>query len=513
MRAGHWIVLIALVAAAAAGGWWVGTRRAPSHLAATQETAGGGPCPGGADPLYWKAPMDPTYVRDEPGKSPMGMDLVPVCPGESASVAGEGIRIDPALVQNMGVRTAPVARRDLARKVRTVGRVAYDERRVDHVHTKVQGWIERLFVEYEGELVRRGQPLLEIYSPELVSTQEELLLAARYRDATRESRFEDVSGGGEDLFQATRRRLELWDISKRDIERLLETGEVRKNLTLYAPTEGVVTHLMVRKGMEVGPNNNLYTIADLSHVWLYADVYEYELPWVREGQNAVIDLSYLPGRTFGGTVTYVYPFLDPKTRTARVRVELENPDLILKPDMFANVTIETQTREGVLAIPEEALIRSGRRSLAVVAVGEGRFSPREVVIGIDSGDGWVEVQDGLAEGDRVVTSGQFLIDSESKLQEAVQKMLAAKPAAETEHEGHEMPSTADSSPEPTDPHAGHAMPEGAHEGHDMPMPTPGTGQAPDPHAGHDMPEPVPEPTDPHAGHAMPEALHEGHAER
>jgi Cu(I)/Ag(I) efflux system membrane fusion protein/cobalt-zinc-cadmium efflux system membrane fusion protein len=430
--------------------------------------------------------MDPTYVREEPGKSPMGMDLVPVCPGEGAAGAGGGIEINPALVQSMGVRMAPVTRRDLARKVRAVGRVAYDERRVDHVHTKVQGWIERLFVEYEGEAVRRGQPLLEIYSPQLVSTQEELLLAARYRDATSESSFGDVSGGGEDLLLATRRRLELWDISKRDIDRLLETGEVRKNLTLYAPTEGVVTHLMAREGMEVGPNDNLYTIADLSRVWLYADVYEYELPWVREGQNAVIDLSYLPGRTFEGAVTYVYPFLDPKTRTARVRVELENPDLTFKPDMFANVTIETEIHPDVLAVPEAALIRSGRRTLAVVALGEGRFSPREVALGIDSGDGWVEVQGGLAEGDRVVTSGQFLIDSESKLQEAVQKMLAAQPAPDAEQEEHPMP-TAEGDPEPADPHAGHATPQPAQEH--------------DPHAGHTM----------EAQTVMPGA-HEGHAE-
>jgi multidrug efflux pump subunit AcrA (membrane-fusion protein) len=300
MRGKHWMVVVALVALAAAGGWWAGTRTRP-ETGAPMAAGGAGPCPGGAAPLYWKAPMDPTYIRDEPGKSPMGMDLVPVCPGEGSVVGGGGIQIDPGLVQSMGVRMEPVARRDLARKVRTVGRIAYDERRVDHVHTKVQGWIEHLFVEYEGELVRRGQPLLEIYSPQLVSTQEELLLAARYRDSTRESRFEDVSRGGEDLFQATRRRLELWDIPKRDIAWLLETGEVRKNLTLDAPTEGVVTHLMVREGMEVGPSDNLYTIADLSRVWVYADVYEYELPWVREGQKALIDLSYLPGRTFEGT--------------------------------------------------------------------------------------------------------------------------------------------------------------------------------------------------------------------
>ncbi len=517
MRSRHWIALLAVVAVlAAVGGWWAGTRTgvgAPARSAAR----GDGPCPGGAEPLYWKAPMDPTYVRDEPGKSPMGMDLVPVCAGQEAAGGDSGISINPALVQSMGVRVAPVARRDLARKVRAVGRVAYDERRVDHVHTKVQGWIERLFVEYEGELVRRGQPLLEIYSPELVSTQEELLLAARYRDATRGSRFEDVSRGGEELFDATRRRLELWDIPKRDIQRLLESGEVRKTLTLDAPTQGVVTHLMVRKGMEVGPNNNLYTIADLSRVWLYADVYEYELPWVREGQNAVIELSYLPGRTFEGTVTYVYPFLDPKTRTARVRIELDNPDLILKPDMFANVTIETETHDDVLAVPEEAVIRSGRRSLAIVALGEGRFSPREVALGIDSGDGWVEVRDGLAEGDRVVTSGQFLIDSESKLREAVQKMLAAQPAAEDEHEGHTMPTPDPGAP--SDPHAGHDMPGASdpHAGHTMPEPShPMPSPSDDPHAGHAMPDSG-HAMDPHAGHEMSSdpatsGAHEGHPE-
>lgn len=530
MRGASSLMIVALVVVAAAGGWWAGTRAGSNaETASPAASVGDGPCPGGTDALYWKAPMDPTYVRDEPGKSPMGMDLVPVCSGEGAAVGGGGIQVDPSLIQSMGVRIAPVTRRDLSRKLRTVGRVAYDERRVDHVHTKVQGWIERLFVEYEGELVKRGQPLLEIYSPELVSTQEELLLAARYRDATRESAFDDVSRGGEDLFLATRRRLELWDISKRDIDRLVETRNVRKNLTLYAPTEGVVTHLMVRKGMEVGANNNLYTIADLSRIWVYADVYEYELPWVKEGQHAAIDLSYLPGRVFEGTVTYVYPFLDPKTRTARVRVELDNPELILKPDMFANVTIQTETRADVLAVPEEAVIRSGRRSLAIVAAGDGRFAPREVTLGIDSGDGWVEVQDGLTAGDRVVTSGQFLIDSESKLQEAVQKMLTAEPTASGEHEGHEMQTPSDSDPAPDDPHAGHEMTAPEHEGHDMPMPVEENEESPDPHTGHAMPEesheghrmPMPaveppEAPDPHAGHAMPQAdspedPHAGHS--
>jgi Cu(I)/Ag(I) efflux system membrane fusion protein/cobalt-zinc-cadmium efflux system membrane fusion protein len=206
--------------------------------------------------------MDPTYVRDSPGKSPMGMDLVPECPSGGEAVAEGVVRIDPAVVQSIGVKTARVQCRDLTRTIRTVGRVEYDERLVAHVHTKVQGWVEKLYIEYEGQMVVAGQPLLEIYSPELVSTQEELLIAARYRDETSQSDFADVHEGGESLLEATRRRLELWDIPDRDIERLLVTGEIRKTLTLYAPSAGVVTHMMVRGGMEVGPNDNLYTIAD-----------------------------------------------------------------------------------------------------------------------------------------------------------------------------------------------------------------------------------------------------------
>ncbi len=498
MKTRQWLAMLATVIAAALGGWWVGARLGPDSPGPLSAASPAGPCPAGANPLYWKAPMDPTYIRDEPGQSPMGMDLVPVCLGETAAGGADSVRIAPMLIQSMGVRTEPAARRALSRKVRTVGRVTYDERRVSHVHTKVQGWIERLFVGYEGDLVKHGQPLLEIYSPELVSTAEELLLAKRYRDSTRRSRFEDVSRGGAELFRAARRRLELWDIAERDIERLLETGQVQKTLTLNAPTEGVVTHLMVRQGMEIGPNNNLYTIADLSRVWLYADVYEYELPWVREGQNATIELSYLPGHTFEGTVTYVSLFLDPKTRTARVRIELDNPGLLLKPDMFANVTIETGAREDVLAVPEEAVIRSGRRSLVVVTNGGGRFAPREVRLGVDSGDGWVEVQDGLAEGDRVVTSGQFLIDSESKLQEAIQKMLVATPAMKHERAGTQVATPAHAAHTPSGHglvgSAGHAMMEHGETGAPASAPT---------HAGHTPPR-LPHGLVNHAGHALME---------
>ena len=412
---------------------WVFPGRQEGERGTMEANAGEGPCPGDTAAQYWKAPMDPSYVRDGPGKSPMGMDLVPVCSDGASGELDGRIRIDPSAIQNIGVRVTEVSRRDLARKIRAVGRVTYDERLVDHVHTKIQGWLEHLYVEYEGEAVKKGQRLLEIYSPELVSTQEELLLAARYRRSTQNSPFEDVSEGGEALFEATRRRLELWDISRRDIDRLLETGEVRKTLTLHAPSRGVVTHLMVRRGMEVGPKDNLYTISDLSRVWVYADVYEYELPWIEVGQPSVVELSYLPGERFEGAVTYVYPFLDPKTRTARVRIELPNPDETLKPDMFANVTIESAVHPNVVVVPEEAVIRSGRRSLVILALGEGIFEPRDIELGLDSGDGWLEVSAGLDAGEQVVVSSQFLIDSESRLQAAVRKLLGARAEDQTVH--------------------------------------------------------------------------------
>jgi multidrug efflux pump subunit AcrA (membrane-fusion protein) len=494
------ISIALMVAAGAAVGWLANELFVSAPVGPATSELGSGPCPGGAQPAYWKAPMDPTYVRDAPGKSPMGMDLVPACAEEGDELPDRAVRINPGMIQNMGVRMAPIERRDLSRVVRAVGRVDYDERLVEHVHIKVQGWIEKLYVEYEGEMVKRGQPLLELYSPELVSTQEELLIAARYRDATGDSPFSDVKRGGDDLFEATRRRLALWDIPERDIDRLLDRGIVRKTLALYAPTSGVVTHLGVRKGMEVGVNDVLYTIADLSRVWVYADVYEYELAWIAEGQRGVVELSYLPGVALEGVVTYIYPYLNPKTRTARVRLELDNPGGVLKPDMFANVSIEAETRKGVLAVPEEAVIRSGRRNLIVVALGDGRFQPRDVTLGLDTGDGWLEVQDGVRESERVVTSGQFLIDSESKLQEAVQKLLAGNGDSidsvattdsadgaehsvsngkieDARHEGHAMPAEPAGAAE----HEGHATPAEAagaaeHEGHAMPAETVGAGE-------------------------------------
>jgi len=369
--------------------------------------------------------MDPTYVRDEPGQSPMGMDLVPECPSGSEAAEVGRIRIDPTTRQNIGLRTARVERRDLTRSIRAVGRVAYDERRVSHVHTKVQGWVESLRVDFVGQQVEKGEPLLELYSPDLVSTQEELLLAARYLDTTRSSAFETVREGGESLFEATKRRLELWDVPQRDIDRLLETGRVDRTLTLYAPASGIVTRLGVRSGMEVRPNENLYTVANLSSVWILGEVYEHELPWIELGQRGVVELAALPDLELEGRLTWVAPFLDPETRTAEVRLELPNPDGRLKPEMFGSVRIAASPREDVLVVPDPALIRSGRRTLAIVHLGDGNFEPREIQIGMESAEGWVEVQQGLEEGEEVVVSSQFLIDSESNLREAARALLDA----------------------------------------------------------------------------------------
>ncbi|MBW2422859.1 MAG: efflux RND transporter periplasmic adaptor subunit [Deltaproteobacteria bacterium] len=458
---------VIVAAAALAMGLLVGRSFSPEPQTAA---------PAEAEPeiLYWVAPMDPNYRRDEPGKSPMGMDLVPECPSAGSTAAEGTVVIDAATVQNIGVRTLEAEQRDLSRSIRAMGRVAYDERLVSHVHTKVQGWVEGLLVDYVGQRVEKGDPLLEIYSPELVATQEELLLAARYRDSTRTSPFEEVRGSGDSLFAATLRRLELWDVPERDVRRLLETGEVKRTLTLYAPVSGVVTRLGVRTGMEVKPNENLYTIADLSSVWVVANVYEYELPWIALGQEGVVELSYLPGRPLAGKVTYVSPFLDPKTRTAEVRLELPNPDGALRPEMFGHTLLSGTTRRGVVAIPEEAVVRSGRRSIVILTRGDGRFEPREVALGLESGDGWIEVREGIDVGDEVVVSSQFLIDSESKLREAIRKLRAepeaAPPRAQMHegHDGHEAHGGYQRPPDSSDPHAGHqrhADPSDPHAGH------------------------------------------------
>lgn len=373
---------------------------------------------------YWRAPMDPTYISEKPGKSPMGMDLVPVYEGEESG--GASIQIDPAVVQNMGVRTDVVKRAPFRRIIRTVGHIDYDEETVHLVNLKFDGWIERLFVNKTGELIKKGTPLFEVYSPQLVATQEEYLLALKNRDKLSDSSFEQVRAGAEDVLKASRQRLKYWDITQKQIEELEKTGEVKRTLKIFSPANGIVAHKNAVQGAFVKAGSDLFRIADLSKVWVLAHVFEYELPWIEVGQKVEMELPYIPGNKFVGSVDYIYPYLDPKTRDVKIRLVFHNAGLKLKPQMYANIEIESEGGENVLVIPSEAIIRSGKRNIVFLAEGGGRFQPRDIIVGPEGENGMVKVMAGLEEGQKIVTSSQFLLDSESRLREAIQKMLAEK---------------------------------------------------------------------------------------
>lgn len=381
--------------------------------------------------LYWRAPMDPNYVSDRPGKSPMGMDLVPVYAEEDAAPGSHTIRIDPVTIQNMGIRTKVLERGPLVKTIRTVGRVDYDEPRVTFINTKFEGWIEKLHVDETGQHVNQGQPLFDVYSRELYSAQEEYLAVVRGLERVSDAS-EMVKQQFRDLLVAALTKLKYLDVSEEQIQQLADTKEVKKSLTIHSPAEGIVTEKMALEGMYVKPGMKLYTIADLSEVWVYVDVYEYQLPWVRIGQKATMRLPYVPGKTFEGTVVYIYPYLNERTRVIKVRLEFENPDLELKPGMFSNIMIESHLQDDALLIPREAYIDSGTRQVTFEYRGGGKFQPREIQVGVEGEDGMVEVLHGLDQGDVVVTSGQFLLDAESKLKEAAAKMTEADEVAEEE---------------------------------------------------------------------------------
>ncbi len=387
--------------------------------------------PGERKIKYWVAPMDPTFIRDEPGKSPMGMDLVPVY--EDEAVTGSIISIDPVTSQNMGVRLTPVVRKNLSRTVRTVGLVGYEEPRQFSVNSKVDGWVERLYVNETGQFVKKGSALLDIYSPALVSAQEEFLLARNNSQSLVKSPFPSISEGAQRLLESSRRRLKLWEISDRQIARLEKSGEVAKTLTLYATYDGIVNMKMVREGQYIKKGMELLMLSDISKVWVYADIYEYEMPWVKVGQKADILLPYVGTDPIKSEVSFIYPFVEPKTRTIKARFDIENPDFTLKPEMYVNVRLETEPVENALTVPVEAVLYSGERQTVFVALGEGKFEPRLVKTGVQSEEGEIEIVQGLLEGEQVVVSAQFMLDSESKLREAIQKMLNPEPPAPAEH--------------------------------------------------------------------------------
>jgi RND family efflux transporter MFP subunit len=391
-------------------------------------------------------PMHPNYKSDKPGNCPIcSMKLVKL---EQAAAANEGqqrmpgmamesgtagnneasvppartIFIAPQRQQMIGVKTAVVNVVPLVKEIRAVGKVSYDETKVTHIHTKVTGYVEEVFVDFMGKIVKQGDPLFTIYSPDLVSTQEEYLLALRSRNTLKNSSFEWVSTGSQSLLEAARQRLRFWDIRDEDIDRLEKEGKVRRTLTIYSPVNGLVTERAAfHHGKFVNPEMDLYKLVDLSTVWILGDIYEYELPYLKTGQSVEIEFPYTSeARPLRGRVTYVYPYLDPKTRTAQIRMEFPNPDFQLKPDMFVNVKLKIDIGSSI-AVPEDAVLDTGTQQYVFVDKGEGYLEPRQVKVGAEA-KGYYAIQSGLSAGERVVTAANFILDSESRLKGAFANM-------------------------------------------------------------------------------------------
>jgi Cu(I)/Ag(I) efflux system membrane fusion protein len=421
----------ATVGAALVIGYFIGrlgTPAAPGHAgpAATASAPAGETKAGERKVLYYRNPMGLPDTSPVPKKDPMGMDYIPVYEGEDQGAPGT-VKVSADRIQMLGVRAEPVTRQSLARSVRAVGTIEINERGQHTVSPKFEGWIEKLHVNTTGQGVARGQPLAEVYSPELVSAQREYLIAY---NATKSlgGAGTDAQAGVQQLATAALERLRNWDISEQQIARLRETGEPRRTLTLMAPASGVIVKDPPVAGMRFMPGEPLFRIADLSRVWLIGDVFEQDLALVRAGTRATLSVGAYPDRTFPGEVTFIYPTLNAETRTARVRIELANPQGQLKPGMYGTVQIDAGPKREVLTVPDSAVIDSGTRQVVLVSLGEGRFEPRDVKVGARGG-GFVEVLSGVKEGESVVTRANFLIDSESNLRAALSGFNAEKNTA------------------------------------------------------------------------------------
>jgi multidrug efflux pump subunit AcrA (membrane-fusion protein) len=380
------------------------------------------------DGIVYQDGMHPQIIQDEPGTCPIcGMDLQPVSvEGKEAGT----VTIDPVTVQNIGVRTAAVTVEPLSRRIRTTGHFMMDEEGERTVSLKVGGWVEKLYADYDGQIVEKGEPLLELYSPELVATQEEYLLA--FRNA---HRLAGTPGGADAkrLLEAARRRLGYWDLTETQIERIEASGEPRRTVTFYAPASGEVMHKNVVEGQHIAPGQTLMTITDISKVWLIVDVYEQDLPWISVGTPAQIKLASQPGKTYEGPVSYIYHMLNKDTRSARARIELPGGhNTLLKPGAYATVYLQGEETKPTPVVPSEAVVRTGDQELVILALGDGRFRPRPVTAGRES-EGKTQILDGLGGSEQVVTSAQFLIDSEAKLSNALDAMTS------DEEPGHSYP--------------------------------------------------------------------------
>ncbi len=409
MKAVRVLAVLAALAAAFFGGRWYASR---------------GPKPPARKILYWQDPMHPAYKSDKPGVAPdCGMKLVPVYEGEAPapeSKAPGAVEINAQRQQLIGVRYGTAEISAGAETVRTTGKVAIDETRVSHIHSRTEGWIDHVYVDFTGDVVRKGQPLLTLYSPDLLATQQEYLLAIKARNAMRSSPIQGVAADSISMVEASRRRLQLWDLTDAQIDEVERTGKPITNTTLFAPNSGYVMARNAFPNQKITPDAELYTVVDLSRVWVVASIFEYQAPMVHMGQAGVVSQPYGGGRSWHARVSYIQPQVDAQTRTIQVRLELVNPGLVLKPEMFVNVEFHSPGTPQ-LTVPAEAVLDTGLKKTVFLDLGAGHFEPREVETGQRVGDR-IAVLRGLTAGDRVVTSGNFLINSESQLKAAAAGM-------------------------------------------------------------------------------------------
>lgn len=438
-----------LLAGGIGAGYWWGARHPGATGAADQAVPATAADAGRKKVLYYRNPMGLPDTSPVPKKDPMGMDYVPVYEGAEEESTGTQVKVSTQKVQRLGVRTELAALRVLTRTVRAVGTLQIDERRVSTVSPRFEGWIEQLHVNTTGEQVARGQPLMEVYSPDLVTAQQEYLIAARGIEAVKDGSPE-IQASMRQLMAGALARLRNWDISERELQQLQSEGALRRTVTLRSPVAGVVIEKPALKGMRFMPGEALYQISDLSSLWLLADIFEQDLGLVRPGQAAKISVNAYPGKTFSGKVAFFYPTVTPETRTGKVRIELANPGALLKPSMYASVELAAGAHRKVLAVPASAVIDSGVRRVLFVELAEGRFEPREVTVGTRADD-YIEILTGVKAGESVVVAANFLIDAESNLKAAITGMgpaaaaggAAAQSGAKPSGVGHRAQGTVD----------------------------------------------------------------------
>lgn len=415
-------VIVAVIAALGiglGGGYWLSGSRVPEQTVKMKSESSE------REVLFWRNPMNPAITSPVFMKDEMGMDYIPVYADGGADGEPAGtVTIDPVVVQNIGVRTATAEIRDLSRTLNGLGRIDFNEQRLTRLHPKTSGWIERLRIDETGTQVSKGTILLDIYSPELVAAQQEFLVALDNWEAARSGAAAQVKRSAATVLESARERLHLFDVPAHQIKELEQSRKIKKQLHIHSPFEGRVMHIGAREGQYVSPKDELYLIADLSRIWVNVDVFEDELNWLKVGDRAEMRVRAKPGRTYEGRVTFIHPVLNRQSRTVQVRLEFDNPDLSLKPGMFSNVTLYTDTRPNAVVVPSEAIVRSGSREQLFVVRGPGKFEPREATLGV-SAEGFTQILEGIQAGEQVVTSSQFLIDSESKLREATAKMMEA----------------------------------------------------------------------------------------